>query len=207
MNLSVEMLNLFCKNCLGKFWNHFHLFVWKTGKPFTSFQGNEMALFVANISTICKFFQAKIVLKSHVRTILKALELWGNMFQFLGIGKLPTNVGDSRIWYKKQIKKYENHTKAFYKAGASTFLSKRSVGSEETCYMHVMRHYVPKISKITLERHDLGIGVFNMQGFERRNKASKNIYKRFSNNKTNVIPTVLGRLHDVFEHEKILCSQ
>ena len=33
---------------------------------------------------------------------------------------------------------------------------------------------------ITFERHKLGLGIFSIQGFERRNKESKNSLRRFS---------------------------
>ena len=94
----------------------------------------------------------------------------------------------------------------FYKVGAKSFLTEGStIGNEETFYMHALRFYTPAIAKITFDRHGLGIGIFNMQGFERRNKESKNTLKRFSNNKGNIILPNLRRLWDVFYHEKNAC--
>jgi len=63
---------------------------------------------------------------------------------------------------------------------------------------------MPKIAEITLERHKLGVGIFTMQGFERRNKESKNTIKRFStsNRKSkNLMSNNLKRLLMVFMNE------
>ena len=69
--------------------------------------------------------------------------------------------------------------------------------------MHILRFYIAEAAKVTYARHQMGVGVFNMQGFERRNKESKNIYKRFSNHKgKGVMKTLLGRLWDVFAFNK-----
>ena len=54
---------------------------------------------------------------------------------------------------------------------------------------------------MTLERHGLGIGIFNMQGFERRNKESKNTLRRFSNMKGNIVINNVKRLWDIFYYE------
>ena len=94
----------------------------------------------------------------------------------------------------------------FYKVGAKSFLTGGSTaGNEETFHMHALQFYIPELVKITFDRHGLGIGIFNMQGFERRNKESKNTLKRFSNNKGNIILPNLRRLWDVFYHEKNAC--
>ena len=41
-----------------------------------------------------------------------------------------------------------------------------------------------------------------MQGFKRRNKESKNILKRFSNNIGNITIPDLNRIWDIFQHSK-----
>ena len=91
----------------------------------------------------------------------------------------------------------------FYKAGRTTFLTKtpENEGDDETFYLHVLRCYLPKIAKQTLEDFNLGLGVFTMQGFERRNKESKHTLKRFSNKIGNVLQANLRRLWDIYFHE------
>ena len=70
-------------------------------------------------------------------------------------------------------------------------------------YMHVLRFYLIQIAVRTFEEHRLGIGVFSMQGYERRNKESKNAVKRFNNNAGNLVGANLKRLWDVFFHEHL----
>ena len=68
--------------------------------------------------------------------------------------------------------------------------------------MHVLRYYIVDIAKITYEKHQLGVGIFSMQGFERRNKESKNTMKRFCNNKGNVLMNNMKRLYGVYINDK-----
>ena len=77
------------------------------------------------------------------------------------------------------------------------------MGDDETFYMHVLRFYLPKIARVTFDKHGLGLGIFTMQGFERRNKESKNTLKRFTNCKGNVLAANLRRLWDIYYYEKI----
>ena len=68
-------------------------------------------------------------------------------------------------------------------------------------YWHVLRFCIPQIAKITYDKQCLGIGIFTMQGYERRNKESKNTFRRFNNRKGNVIVQNLERLQDVYYQE------
>ena len=86
----------------------------------------------------------------------------------------------------------------FYKYGAESFLSKKSIGDCETFYMHTLRFYIPKIVDDTWKRFQLGIGIFTMQGFERRNKESKNIFVNHTNKKGNQVKQSMQRLWDIF---------
>ena len=63
-------------------------------------------------------------------------------------------------------------------------------------------YYMPRLAYATFKEHKLGLGIFTMQGFERRNKESKNILKRFNNNKGNLVVSNIKRLWDLFEHSK-----
>jgi len=38
---------------------------------------------------------------------------------------------------------------------------------------------MPNIVETTYSRHKLGVGIFSMQAFERRNKESKNLFLKF----------------------------
>ena len=97
---------------------------------------------------------------------------------------------------KKKYDDYVRFVKRFYELGANSFLTKdpSNVGDDESFYMHVVRFYFPQIMKKLYKEFGVGIGVCTMQGFERRNKESKNTMKRFYNGKGNIIMTNLKRL-------------
>ena len=86
----------------------------------------------------------------------------------------------------------------FKTCGASTFLTKNQPGDRETLYNHVVWGYLPQMACETWQKHNLGIGIFTMQGFERRNKESKNCFRRFTNKRGNTNLQNLKRLWDVF---------
>ena len=92
-----------------------------------------------------------------------------------------------------------------YQVGSHTILTKNQIGDEETFYLHVLRFYIPHLSKITLQKHQLGIGIFTMQGYERRNKESKQCFRRFTNKKGNMVCQTIKRLWDIYNYEKNAC--
>ena len=197
LNQSTEVIDNFCSEVLRKFWNDYHLYVWRNKKNFSSFVGNEIAVFVANIGLIQDFFQENLVETNEIKDFRKALGLWKKIFKFLSITYIDCDT------YLKKMDQFEVDLKKFYDVGSRTFLSTHGTenGMEETFYCHALRYYIPDIARITYERHSLGVGIFNMQGFERRNKESKNCMKRFTNNKGNVVVNNMKRLWDVFKYE------
>ena len=197
LNQSTDISDNFCSEVLRKFWNDYHLYVWRNKKNFSSFVGNEIAIFVANIGLIQDFFQENLVQTNEIKDFMKALGLWRKIFKFLSITYIERNT------YLNKMDQFEVELKRFYDAGSRTFLSTHGTenGMEETFYCHALRYYIPDITRLTYERHSLGVGIFNMQGFERRNKESKNCMKRFSNNKGNIVLNNMKRLWDVFRHE------
>jgi DNA-directed RNA polymerase subunit M/transcription elongation factor TFIIS len=134
---SDDIRKQFLREVLSKFWNEFHLLVWKTGRKFSSFQGNELALFVANIELINQFLQTNLVPTSSVTSILQGLNLWVVLFSFLGKSRIDTGMD-----YLNEVDKYEKNATSFYKAGKRTYLAKGGIeGEDESCYMHVMRFW------------------------------------------------------------------
>ena len=183
---------------LKSFWNEYHIFIWKNRKNFSSFLGNELALFTGNVSKITAFMKETIVPSSQVSDIVTGLSLWVSIFKFLGY----THISMSESQYLRQIDLLTADLKSFYDVGKRTFLSSPAhKGEDETFYMHVLRYYVPRTALQTYKNHNCGIGVFNMQGFERRNKESKNCLKRFSNNSGNVVINNMARIYDVFNYK------
>ena len=104
--------------------------------------------------------------------------------------------------FPKVLDRFESNINEFYRCGTETFLSGKGndIGDEETYYLHALKNYIPKHARQIWDTHKCGIGVFTMQGFERRNKESKNIMRRFNNKKHNICSQILKRLWDCFSH-------
>ena len=54
------------------------------------------------------------------------------------------------------------------------------------------------IAKETLAMHQLGLGIFSMQGFRSSQQRIKNTLDRFSNGKGSTVISNLGKLWDVY---------
>mmetsp|Transcript_47890 Transcript_47890/g.55252 ORF Transcript_47890/g.55252 Transcript_47890/m.55252 type:complete len:93 (-) Transcript_47890:8-286(-) len=81
-------------------------------------------------------------------------------------------------------------------------MKNKRVGDHGTYYLHYLRFYIHKRARQTWETHECGIGIYSMQGFERRNKESKNCMKKFNNNTHRRIPQSLRRFWGIFFRRK-----
>ena len=99
-----------------------------------------------------------------------------DIFTFLGYTKIEKMNEDTL------------NAKDHYLIGNTTFLTGHNdTGDLETFYIHTIWFYTSQLANTTFERHTLGIGIFTMQGFEwRQNKESKDIYRQFTNKKSNL---------------------
>ena len=198
LNQSDKLIEDFSSKVLRTFWNDYHIYVWKNKKNFASFLGNEIALFVAHSEKIRTFMEENLILNDNIKDIIEGLSLWVSIFKFLAISHL-------REWsereYVNKIEIFEENLMKFYDVGSRTFLSKDGkVGCDETFYLHTLRYYIPQVVRTTYERHHCGIGIFSMQGFERRNKESKSCMKRFTNHRGNILVNNLRRIWDVYSN-------
>ena len=161
--------------------------------------GSELLLFIQNIDAIVEFMRRKFLDTPAVKSISNVLLLCQKITPFLVI----TTIENENV-YKQKMLEFELNVKEMYKEGKLTILTKNPLkeGDNETFYLHCLRFYIPKIVKITYKKHNLGVGIFTMQGFERRNKESKNAMRRFSNNRGNIIISNMKRLYDVFVHNQ-----
>ena len=147
---------------------------------------------------IIKFMQKEFADTEQMLGIVKGLQIWFNIVPFLAI----TIIGTKTELYKEVMTQFENDVKDFYEIGGKTFLTKRNVvGDDETFYMHCLRFYLPMHAKLTFENHNLGLGIFTMQGYEHQNKQSKRIWMRFNNHTNLVLTQNLKRLYDNFCHK------
>ena len=68
-HISLRQMFLLRYVCTAPQKRYFHLYMWKNNKPFSSFQGNELALFVANIPQTNHFLQNKLVRNNKVDNV------------------------------------------------------------------------------------------------------------------------------------------
>jgi hypothetical protein len=179
----------FSEKILMKIWNDFLVVCWNSNMKFNIFQGNELSVFVSNIKQICCFMNEHFQKTDEIVNFTRALSVFPEIFSFVKI----TYIHDKET-YKKQLELFENNVAEFYACGRSTFLA----NGKETFYCHALRYYSPVIAKDTFERHGLGIGIFSMQGFERRNKESKNMASRFLTNNIKSPKLLVNNLRRLF---------
>ena len=89
--------------------------------------------------------------------------------------------------YLGKIEQLKTDVKKCHEHGKDTFLTKTMIGDKENFYMHCLRYYMPQLAERMWQKHRVGLGIFTMQGYERRNKESKNTLKRFTNSRGNVL--------------------
>ena len=170
--------------------------IWRLNKSFTSFIGKELLDFVKYIPSIIKLLKDNLGADSDdVKNICKGLRLWNVITPFLVISQI-----EDAAKYEAKLLDFEANLKLFYIIGAKTFFTKSTIGDEENFYSHYLRFYMLHIARELFESHVIGLGIFTMQGFERRNKESKNTFKRFNNRKGNMLVQNLKRLSDVFRN-------
>ena len=84
------------------------------------------------------------------------------------------------------------------KAAANTTLTKNMLGDNENFYSRVLFCCYPCLMQKNWDEHKSGTGIFTLQGFERRNKESKNSARRFCNGRNNICQKAMNRVHDFF---------
>ena len=161
--------------------------------------GAELLEFVQNTKKICKFLKDEYEPCQVLSDLCNGLLVWEQITPFLVITEI-----ENKTEYEQKLIEFEDNLIRFYEIGSRSFLTKHpaNVGDNETFYLHALRFYLPVIAKKTFEEHGLGLGIFTMQGFECRNKESKNTLQRCSNGKDNIATSNLRRLWDVFNNSR-----
>ena len=195
---SQEIIDKFT-TLLQSFWSEHCVLIMIMMKPLSNLQGRECLNFIKNTDKIIKFMEDTFERTETMINLCKVMELWSDITPFLVI----TKIKNAEV-YEDDMNTFDDLVKNFYKFGANTILTRNQAhpGDDETFYLHVLRFYIPHIARETWKDHGLGVGIYSMQGFERRNKESKNTLRRFSNNKGNILLNNLRRLFDVFFYEK-----
>ena len=100
--------------------------------------------------------------------------------------------------YERDIVTFKNNLMLYQEAASETILTSYIIGDNESFYSHVLFCYYPQLIDRLWTSHNVGIGIFTLQGFERRNKESKNAARRFYNGKHNVCSQTMNRVFDLW---------
>ena len=175
------------------------LLIWKLKKPIDSFVGGELNFFSKNAASLAVWAEKQKLVSSTNQdwtNMAAALKLWVKIHEFVTKAKIEE--GDD---YKEEIKEFEVLVKQFYEYSRTTFFASKAgaIGSMKTSYMHILRYNLATLARITFERHKVGIGVFTLQGYERRNKESKNIFLIHCNMKGNLCEQTMKGLTQQYD--------
>ena len=140
---------------LMAFWSPFSVTWWMLERPLAKFKGPELLLFIEHAPEMQKFILTKFPGCEQAKLIIEVLILWNVISPFLNISYI-----DEKASYLTEFKKFESDLKKFYLVRGETFLSMNYAGNEEKFYAHCVRFYLPKIAEVTLERHNMGLGIF-----------------------------------------------
>lgn len=180
-------------------WSPDELCLWRISKSFSQLLGTEIKAYVLKCPDISKLLNGKLSTTKEVKALSQALTIWYNTEKFLKIYEVKKEEVQA---FPSRIDQFESNIKSFCKCGVNTFLTKVELGNEETYYLHALRYYIPRFCRQSWTNHRSGVGVFTIQGFERRNKESKTIMKKFSNNKQQKLAKILKKLWNSFEYER-----
>ena len=182
----------FTNTVLLKFWPEFHVYCWNNNLNFSKFQGRELSLFVSNISRVTDFMRDKLFQTHEIKQFSEAISLLTLIFKFMSVTYISANES-----YKDSLDSFKIDVRRFYACGKHTFLST----GDEPFYFHCLCYYLPQLAEITYTRHTLGLGIFTMQGFERRNKESKGMIRKsctFNRNSPSLLVNNINRLLQVY---------
>ena len=194
---STSIVKLFTEEVLKSMYNDFHIYCWNNGLNFNKFKGHDLSMFVFKIKKVITFSNKYLMITQEINNLLCGLDCLQDVFSFLSISYI-----NDKNEYMEEIRRYEEKVKLLFKYGKDSYLSNENGGV--TFYFHVLRFYYPKFAKMNANNHNLGMGIFSMQGFERRNKESKNTLKRFcttNRSSSHLIVNNIRRLLYVFMYE------
>ena len=99
---------------------------------------------------------------------------------------------------KSFIATYDKKVESFYSHARNNLLTENIPGDKETFYLHCVRWEFPRMLKWMYSKHQLGLGVLSMEGFESKNLESKTTVKRNINNIGNIFVQSLTHLSKNF---------
>ena len=196
---------------LSRAWESWYVLVWSMNKPLSCMRGSHILAFIRIIPEVCEWLTDNFHLSDYMYNLNLSLATWQELSQFIHISRViqdgETDTETQERQYEAKMQEFTKKLKEFYTFGSKSFLCKLGDGKGdlETFYLHTLRFYLPVIAEYTWDKYRLGLGVYTMQGFERRNKESKMALHRFTNKKGNIVKQSMIRLWDIFYFGKKVC--
>ena len=125
------------------------------------YDGKIIEKFSTSCNKLSDWLESHLDEDDKVSAIIKSLRLWKKIVLFVR----EVDVGDD---YLEQIDTYVGWVTELYNYGSLSFLTSSEIGNLESFYMHVLRCYFPIIARDTYNKFKCGLGLWSMQGFERR---------------------------------------
>ena len=89
---------------LKLFWTEYEVLVWRLNKPFTTFKGTELLLFIMNLPSTISIMKDNLTDNKHVHNICEGLQLWFDITPFFVI-----TIIDDETKYKSDLEKFESN--------------------------------------------------------------------------------------------------
>ena len=124
------------------------------------------------IPKVINFITRKVKVSNIVsRNLVKLLMNWREISRILSVTYISL---EKEEWYKTQMANYKLLVAQFKSAAKHTIFSLRSASESEEInenyYSHVVINYTIPIMEQTFKQFHCSMGIFSMQGIERRNK-------------------------------------
>ena len=196
-------------------WDGYVIDPWVSNASNSRIKGRHSSAFINNIPqciTILQTLMPGILMNS----LCSSLTSFYTMAKILGMviiddyklvrHILPPDLSVNNESGEKEIAEavielYKSCASNFCEKGLRSFMTNSQRGDKESFYSHTLSCYLPQMLKETYERHNLGLGIFSMEGFEYKNYTSKQVLNNRTNGKlrTNIVMQSLRILQLLFK--------
>ena len=182
----------------------YNTFLWAENNTLSGLDGKSVFQFIDLIDEICIFMTKNFVTTTSQDNLLSALKCWKEIVPFLRtmyiINKNDTKAEQDICEenYNTLLVSIKDTIRHFYLHAAKSFMTKVDPGDTETFYIHALRHYILKHAQDTWSKYKLGVGIFTMEGFERRNSESKEAVRKHTNKKDNITVQSCNKLYEKY---------
>ena len=153
----------------------YYVTCYERDKNLSAMHGEQIEQFLILIPKIADFLKSELEQTRKVKALLKLLHYHPLLDSFVRI-----SIVKDKDKYERGIVAFKNNLVLCQEAASETILINHTIGDNESFYSHALFCYYPQLIDQLWKSYDVGIGIFTLQDFERRNKESKNAARRFT---------------------------